>query len=231
MGFEFSWCNQQGSNLRPPPSQGGALIQLSYGCTILASKGNIAKRKKKASNSREKEIIAFQISLLLGSNTKHDRLWDIGDDIFTVGHEIFPEKERLIFPRDFWDEDLDMHISIFLIIMMKSEYCRQNLLWADRCISYTDFDIVVPDIESIKSEVFWYLFRQYYLEFEECLFEFFFEISEKFHTSTWSWMYHRSTTKSIEWHKNRLKEVGSIERIGEKPKKKPSFRVVSLDLW
>ena len=26
------WCNQQGSNLRPPPSQGGALIQLSYGC-------------------------------------------------------------------------------------------------------------------------------------------------------------------------------------------------------
>lgn len=29
---DFLWCNRQGSNLWPPPSQGGALIQLSYGC-------------------------------------------------------------------------------------------------------------------------------------------------------------------------------------------------------
>jgi hypothetical protein len=26
------WCNQLDLNQRPPPSQGGALIQLSYGC-------------------------------------------------------------------------------------------------------------------------------------------------------------------------------------------------------
>lgn len=26
------WCTQQGSNLRPQPSEGCALIQLSYGC-------------------------------------------------------------------------------------------------------------------------------------------------------------------------------------------------------
>ncbi len=30
----FFWCNQLGSNQRPPPSQGGALIQLSYGCKM-----------------------------------------------------------------------------------------------------------------------------------------------------------------------------------------------------
>ncbi len=30
--FDFSWCNRQDLNLWPPPSQGGVLIQLNYGC-------------------------------------------------------------------------------------------------------------------------------------------------------------------------------------------------------
>ena len=43
----FEWCNRQDLNLWPPPSQGGVLIQLNYGCRWKHGKYSEKKGKSK----------------------------------------------------------------------------------------------------------------------------------------------------------------------------------------
>lgn len=195
---KIKWCNQQGSNLRPPPSQGGALIQLSYGCTYFASRGNIAKRKKKASISQEIGFLLQSRSSLYRFDTEDNCFGHIRKDFFSIGHKIFSEKKRLIFPRNFRYKDLNMYISIFFIIMMEPKYCRKDLLWTDRCISYTDLDIIVPHITTIDREMFCNIFSKFLFEFEERLLKFCSKITKKFYTCSWSRVDYSRTSESIE---------------------------------
>ncbi len=124
----MKWCNQQGSNLRPPPSQGGALIQLSYGCIILREHRKYSEKKEKSKYFSGKRNFLIFICNLECTNTQDDRLYNIGNDFFSIRHEILPEEVRFIFLRYFRSEDLDMHIPIFCIVMMIAEYRTYDLL-------------------------------------------------------------------------------------------------------
>lgn len=70
MFFDDSWCTQQGSNLRPQPSEGCALIQLSYGCVrvrsemIWKSEGISNESLDNLESDRAREIISFSYETL-----------------------------------------------------------------------------------------------------------------------------------------------------------------------
>ena len=127
--YKVTWYNRQDSNLWPPPSQGGVLIQLNYGCIrifhkceILSASGHSIEIKSLLIDHRFRNVI-FLLSLEEKSTLIDDT--HIDETFYLLSRE-FLFRERL-FILQVSDTPLIAHIRTELLIFIPSKNCHRLL--------------------------------------------------------------------------------------------------------